>query len=260
MVLGSAAPAEVIIDAHTHLGSCRVFGRDHSVPDVTEPMNRFGIAVSIIQPFPGAPDPTHVHDEIYRLGQETGGRFVGLASLSPHGDRQAYQAEVRRCVERLGFVGVKLHTLGHAVNPAGADGETVFQTARELGIPVMVHTGMGAPFADPGQLMGPADKFPDVTIVLAHAGAAISSATAIGVAQRCGNVVLEPSWCRTNDIKAMIDAVGADRVMFGTDTPENIAVEFAKYGSLTLDDTVRAAVFHGTARRVFKLDGVPADI
>lgn len=242
-----------VVDAHMHLGGCRVFGRHQGSEDVLGPMERFGITTSIVQPFPGAPDPTQVHDEIYQLGQEHEGRIVGLASLSPHIDKGDYQAEVDRCVRQLGFVGVKLHTLGHAVNPAGSDADTVFETARDLGIPVMIHTGLGAPFADPGQVLSPADRFPDVTIVLAHAGAAIGSGTAIGVAKRCENIVLETSWCRTSDIKAMLETVGADRVMFGSDVPDNIAVEFAKYGSLDLDQATRDAVFGGTARRVFNM-------
>jgi predicted TIM-barrel fold metal-dependent hydrolase len=48
---------------------------------------------------------------------------------------------VERCVKELKFVGVKLHTIGHGVNPLTEDGDLVFATAFELGIPAMVHTG-----------------------------------------------------------------------------------------------------------------------
>jgi|BioPla2DNA2_1021312.scaffolds.fasta_scaffold142915_1 hypothetical protein len=39
-----------------------------------------------------------------------------------------------------------------------------------LGVPVMVHTGSGAPFADPISLIGILKYFKDMKIVLAHAG------------------------------------------------------------------------------------------
>jgi predicted TIM-barrel fold metal-dependent hydrolase len=243
-----------IVDAHVHLGSCRVFGKDVVVGDVTGPMEKFGIGVSVVQPFPGAPDPVKVHDDIYALGQETGGRVVGLVSLSPHGDAAEYRAEVTRCVTDMGFVGVKLHTWGHAVNPGSPDAATVFETARELGIPVMVHTGLGAPFADPSGMLAPAERFSDVTIILAHAGAGMSTSGAIGVAVRYPNVVLETSWSRTMDIQAMLAAVGPERVLFGTDGADNVGVELAKYDALGLDDDVRAAVLGGNARRVYGLD------
>lgn len=240
-----------IVDAHVHLGACRVFGRNVLADDVVGPMDKFGIGVSIVQPFPGAPDPRKVHDEIYALGQDTGGRVIGLASLSPHGDPEQYRAEVTRCVTQLGFVGVKLHTWGHAVNPASSDAATVFETARELGIPVMVHTGLGAPFADPATMLNPADRFGDVPIILAHSGAGMSTAAAVAVAVRSENVLLETSWCRTLDIRAMIDAVGARRLMFGSDGADNVGVELAKYAALGLDDETRTAVLGGNARRVF---------
>ena len=87
------------------------------------------------------------------------GRFYGLASLTPHQDRDAYRREVERCVKQLKFVGVKIHTIGHSVNPLSEDADFVFQTASELGIPVMVHTGPGVPFALPALCIPPARKY-----------------------------------------------------------------------------------------------------
>ena len=243
----------MIIDAHVHLGTCRVFGRDLRAEVVLESMDSHGIALSIVQPYPGAPDARQVHDDIAALRESSGGRVVGLASFNPHRDQAEYFAEIERCVRTLGFVGVKLHTIGHAVDPGSADGETVFTTARELGVPVMVHTGPGLPFADPALLIARARAFPEVTVVLAHAGAAIVTGNAIAAAEVCDNIVLETSWCRPGDIAVMIARVGADRVMFGTDAPNNVSTEIAKYDALGLTAPVRAAVLGGTATRVFGL-------
>lgn len=243
-----------IVDSHVHLGVCRVFGRDQSSETVLESMDQFEIDVSIVQPYPGSPDPAAVHDEIHELHIKTERRIYGLASFNPHRDETEYYEEIRRCVQELGFVGVKLHTFGHAVDPGSKDARTVFTTARELGIPVMVHTGPGLPFADPALLLGPAREFSDVQIVLAHAGHGIVSGNAVAVAQVCDNVVLETSWCRPGDIGGMIDKLGGSRVMFGTDSPNNVSTELAKYSSLDLDDRTRAEVLGGTARRVFGID------
>lgn len=242
-----------VVDAHVHLGKCRVFGRDLHEEDVLNSMDEHNIGVSIVQPYPGAPDPFAVHDAIAALGASTG-RVVGLASLNPHRDEGEYFAEIERCVRQLGFVGVKLHTIGHALDPGSADATTVFSTAAELGVPVMVHTGPGLPFADPALLIAPARRFPGVTIVLAHAGAAIVTGNAIAVAEVCDNIVLETSWCRPGDIGVMVSRIGADRVMFGTDAPNNVATEIAKYGSIGLDDASIDAVLGGTARRIFGID------
>lgn len=243
-----------IVDSHVHIGRCRVFGRDLGEQDVLGSMDRFDIELSVVQPYPGAPDAAAVHDQIASLRETSGGRVVGLASLNPHRDEAEYFGEIERCVRRLDFVGVKLHTIGHAVDPGSADATTVFTTARELEIPVMVHTGPGLPFADPTLLLSPARRFPEVTIVLAHAGHGIVTGNAVAVAEVSDNFVLETSWCRPGDIGMMVDRLGSDRVMFGTDSPNNVSTEFAKYASLELSEAERSAVMGGTARRVFKID------
>ena len=247
-------PLPQVIDTHVHLGTCRVFGRDQRDEHVIESMGRSDVSLSIVQPYPGAPDAARVHDDIAALRESSGGRVAGLASLNPHRDESEYFAEIKRCVVELGFVGVKLHTIGHALDPGSRDAGTVFATARELDVPVMVHTGPGLPFADPALLLSPARAFPDLQIVLAHAGHGIVTGNAIAVAEVCDNILLETSWCRPGDIGVMIQRLGGDRVMFGTDAPNNVATEFAKYESLDLDETTRTAVLGGTARRVFRIE------
>jgi len=106
-----------IIDAHQHLGECRVYGLQVTEDDLRRRMEESGIHAMIVQPFPGAHDPIRTHDRIAQLCAKYPGRFFGLASLSPHCDRSAYQREVERCVRELKFVGVKLHTVGHGVLP-----------------------------------------------------------------------------------------------------------------------------------------------
>jgi predicted TIM-barrel fold metal-dependent hydrolase len=68
-----------------------------------------------------------------------------FSQLSPHTGRDKYQREIERYVKDLKFIAVKLHTIGYGVNPLTEDGDMVFATAFELGIPAMVHTGAGIP-------------------------------------------------------------------------------------------------------------------
>ena len=104
-----------------------------------------------------------------------------MASINPHFRPDDYRAELRRCVKELGFVGVKLTPNGHAVDLLSRDAREVFDAARELSIPVMVHTGMGVPFADPVRLTPLARDYSDVRIVIAHAGSDFFSVQAMPV-------------------------------------------------------------------------------
>ena len=182
------------------------------------------------------------------------GRFFGIASINPHQDEQAYFNELSRCVKELGFVGVKLHTIGHALNPAGADGTLVFESAAQLGIPVMVHTGPGIPFAAPSALQPQLENFPNVKVVMAHAGHGIFSGEAVAMGLAYPQVSLEPSWCAFYNVGGMVEALGANRVLFGSDLPPNIAIQAATFKALGLSEADEALVMGGAAKDIFELD------
>lgn len=244
-----------IIDAHMHLAGCRVFDMTVSEQEILDGMDANGVDATIVQPFPGADSPRQVHDRIAALAGSHPGRFYGIASINPHQDSQRYFAELSRCVKQLGFVGVKLHTLGHGVHPASADGTTVFEAAEQLGIPVMVHTGPGAPFAAPTSVAPQLKRFPGVRVVLAHAGHGLFSGEAIAVADMFPQVTLEPSWCPFYIIGGMIATLGARRVMLGCDLPPNVRMMLGSIRALALSVDDEAMVLGGTAQEVFELHG-----
>jgi predicted TIM-barrel fold metal-dependent hydrolase len=243
----------MIIDAHAHLGSCRVFGATQTVDDLLSGMDGAGIETAIVQPFPGSAHPAADHDAIAEAGRRHPGRFRGLASVNPHQDPEAYRREITRCVHDLGFVGVKVHPLGHAVRPGSADARLILDTARELGVPVMIHTGPGLPFADPAAWLPTIREYDDLTILLGHAGHGMLTPGAIAVGTVCPNVVLETSWCNPQDIAAAIATLGPHGVCFGSDMSFNMKVERTKYDAVELDEPAREQVLAGTARRVFGL-------
>lgn len=242
-----------VVDAHAHLGECCVFGLTSTESELVRRMDESRIDATIVQPYPGVKEAARTHDQIAELCQRHPGRFFGLASLSPHGNRDAFRREVERCVKELHFVGVKLHTIGHGVSPLSDDGDFLFATAHDLGIPAMVHTGPGIPFALPSLCIPAAQRYSGLKIILAHAGFAVFSAEAQVSASVCGNLYLETSWCIGEDIRWMISTIGPDRVMMGADLPSNVPVEVAKYKALDLEPVVYDQVMGATAIEVFKL-------
>lgn len=243
----------MIIDAHMHLGDCRVFDLNVTEDELLRSMDENHVDVSVVQPFPGASDVGTVHKRIWSLAKGHRGRIYGMASVNPHAPKQQYVDEVTRCVESYGFVAVKLHTIGHAVSPLGSDATTVFETAAKLGVAVMVHTGMGLPFAAPALVLPRAKEFRAVPIVLGHAGFVISTGDAYVAAKECSNVYLEPSWCMKDAIGWLARDLGADRVMMGSDLPSNTHVELHKIRALDLGKEKEEQVLGGTAARVFRL-------
>ncbi len=248
----------MLIDAHTHLGSCRVFDLNVTEEQLLAAMDTHGVDAAIVQPFPGADDARATHDRIARLAAAHPGRVFGLANLNPHIPRRDYAAEVTRCVREMGFVGVKLHPMAHGVGPATRDAQTVFEVAQELDVPVMIHTGTGAPFALPALYLPIAHSYPQLRLVLAHAGFVVYAAEAGLVATECPNVYLETSWSTPQAIAGYLRTLPVGRVLFGSDLPVNVGVELAKVAASAPDPERRASFLGTAAAALFRLPRVAA--
>ncbi|MBM7564202.1 amidohydrolase family protein [Paenibacillus sacheonensis] len=242
-----------IIDVHAHYGWDYVFDEDFTLEEQQAKHAEFGIGATILQPA-SCHDLERVsaqHDAIAAATRIFPGKFYGMANPNPHLRDDIYEAELRRCVEELGFVGVKVHTFAHAVHPGGRDGTKVFELARQLGIPVMVHTGAGIPFANPSNLIEVAERFPEVPIVMAHCGMMIMAGETILALRKCKNLYADITWTAGFQIKHWADEVGADRFMFGTDHADNCGTELAKIRTCGLNEEQQAQILHGTAERIY---------
>jgi predicted TIM-barrel fold metal-dependent hydrolase len=245
-----------IIDAHVHLGDCRMCEYDYSETDLEDAVRENGVAVSILQPFPNAGDARKVHARIAALAERYPGRFFGIISVNPHRDKHAYRNEIKEMAKAGRFVAVKLHTLGHAVFPDSKDAHSLYEIASELRLPVMVHTGL-TNFGEPALLIGPARMYPQTKFILAHAGWGGHAAQAIAAAKAADNIYLETSWISVDDKLSVLSAIGSERVMLGSDTLLNMGVEIFQYQTLfkkgKISDVDLARVFHGVAERVFAI-------
>ena len=117
----------------------------------------------------------------------------------------------------------------------------------------LIHTGNGLPNALPSLCIPVAKKYPRLKFVLAHAGGGMCGADALVTAQECPNVYLETSWVPVYDLKAMVEKLGPERVMLGTDLVPNMAVELAKYRSIGLTEGQLEWCLGRTAEEVFRL-------
>ncbi|MET1160891.1 MAG: amidohydrolase family protein [Thermoprotei archaeon] len=240
-----------IIDTHMHLGECRIFGLKITKQQILDYLREYNVSAVIVQPFPGAPDPVKVHDEIHELNRETGGKVYGLASINPFLEEDIVRKELERVLGTLGFVGIKIHTVGHAIAPTNPRAKLIFDLAAKYKVPVMIHTGPG-PFSDPMLAAPRAEEYPDVKIILAHAGFGIYANAALYLARKYDNVYLEASWSHVYDLDVFLKTV-PDKVMLGTDLIENIPVEYAKLKGLELTDEVKENYLYKVAKEVFKI-------
>lgn len=242
----------MIIDTHEHIGDSKVFNFNATEEDLMTAMNENKVDKALVLPVPGVDEPA-CHDDIAALAKKYPKRIYGVVSLNPHISKKDYYHEVERCVKGYGFVGLKLHPFGHYCIISSPDTDKVFEAAQDFNIPLIIHTGLGAPYALPSLIIPRARQFPRIKIIAAHSGGYFYTPEVFVVAEICPNVYLETSWCAPHRIREMIDKFGAERVMFGADLPIAIASDLAKYRSIKLSSSQLEQCLSGTAREVFRI-------
>ncbi len=240
-----------IFDTHTHVGKARHTGRAYSADELLREMDRFGIERSLAIPYPVVDDWRAEHDEIGRAVRAHPDRLCGSACLYPFVAEPVFREEVGRCREEYGFCALKLQPQYHGLNPFSVRSNFFFETALENKMAVICHTGSGLPFSLPSLLMRPARRFPDLRIVVAHCGGGIFVHEAILAAVFCPNVFLELSSLTAQQVLEVLAEVPSDRLMIGSDLPENLSDEMGKILSLDIPDQDKQNILSGTACRLF---------
>ena len=243
----------MIIDAHMHLGEDLIYNSNDDEERVLGYMKEFGIGGVILQPGLKVWDWHRSCERIRDFALANPGRGWGIVSYTPHCSDEEYMEHVTWAVRELGFVAIKLHPEAYCCAPNAPQAQKVYEAARKLGVPVMIHTGNGVASALPSLAIPAALEYPDVTFGLAHAGGGMFGSEALVAAQVCPNIYLETSWCPVYVVRNFVEKLGSSRLMFGTDNPDNVGVELAKHRALHLSDEDLNQCLGDTARKVFSL-------
>ncbi|MCP4165396.1 MAG: amidohydrolase family protein [Chloroflexi bacterium] len=96
----------------------------------------------------------------------------------------------------------------------------LFETARELDIPVLIHSGE-QPYSVPATADFVAGEFPDVKMIIAHLGTQgeMFTVESLLVASRHENVYVETSFAMPHMLIEAVHTIGPDRVLFGSNCP-----------------------------------------
>lgn len=153
-------------------------------------------------------------------------RLRGLCTVDPNAMEQAAQ-EVERCVETLGMIGVKLHPWLQAFSVTHPGVALIAESAAKLGVPLLFHDGT-PPYSTPRQIEWLARKHPETLIILGHAGLNDYWRDAMDVGKNNRNIWLQPTAAPPRTISAALEAVGPERLLFGSDAGYG-TVGFLKY-------------------------------
>ena len=233
----------------------------HTVPNLIAEMDAVQVAEAVILPIAfGLPFGDDLYER-WRAAIEqdgVGDRLRMGASVYPS---DPLAAEKLKRYADDGACIVKLHPAAQRFFPDSPEAAPVYEACEALGLPVIFHggrAGIEPEYSQPFNLIrhyeGAFRNFPRVQFVLAHAGAR-DVAGAIPLAQRYENVWLGIHGQGVTVLSELLEAVGARRLLFGSDWPfYHVAATLAKV--LIVTDSRprdRDAILRGNAERLLSL-------
>ena len=249
----------VVIDGHTHFAGPGKGFPPNTIEEFTQIMDRNGIdAVVTCAPYSSIGkrrDYDDVNEFLARSAEEAGGRIIPFMRVNPHLQDNALSSIEKGA--KQGFRGIKFHPRNEAF-PVNSE-ELVFPIAElavKLGMPILIHTGEPDTYgyAQPTLVGDLADSFPDLTLVVGHMGKRLYE-DAICVARWFDNIILETSFRSHRDIARAVKRVGADRVVYGSDTPFGIPeVEMLKVRVADISAEEKRMVLGDNMARILGLE------
>jgi uncharacterized protein len=209
-------------------------------------------------------EPLISNDEVAGWVSEHPDRFGGLACVDLDKPMAAVR-ELRRCVNDLGFKGLRVVPWLWNAPPTDRRYYPLFAECVQLGVPFCTQVGHTGPLrpSETGRPIPYIDQialdFPELTIVCGHVGYPWTEEM-VAVARKHENVVIDTSAYTTKRlppelVSYMKTRGGQHKVLFGTNYPM-ILPSHALDGldDLGLSDEARGRYLGSNARRVFGLN------
>jgi len=191
-------------------------------------------------------------------------RFAGLAAVPLSRPMEAVR-ELRRCVQELGFVGLRMLPWMWECPPTDRRFYPLYAACVELGVPFCTQVGHTGPLrpSEPGRPIPYIDQiaidFPELVIVGGHVGYPWTEEM-VAVARKHENVYIDTSAYTSRRLPDELIAYlrtrsGGEKVLFGSNYPMIAPADaLAGIERLGLDDAGRGRYLAGNAVRVFGLE------
>jgi len=253
------------IDVHAHYGTVNTASnefRNHltsaDAPTVILRARASNIRTTIVSPLLGLDGRNSIagNEEAARIVAQRDG-LLQWVIIDPRVDETYKQAD--QMLKQPKCVGIKIHPESHEYYIRD-HARVIFEFAAAQHATVLTHSG--CLHSMPEEIVPFANEFPEMTLILAHIGNGYDGdhthqARAIQ-ASKHGNVFADTSSAQ-NIIPGLLEwvvrEVGAERVLFGTDTPlYSVPMQRARVDGAEFSDEEKSAILRDNSVRLFGLD------
>ena len=270
----------MIIDFHTHIFPDKVAAKaipnlasvihlepsmNGTIDDLRDSMEKSGIDLSVVLPIVTSP---HQYESILRFAvhvnetcsEGSGPRLLSLASVHPMADD--YKAQLRQ-IRQEGFQGIKLHPNYQGLHFDDIRYMRLIAAACEQDLLILTHAGYDPytpdeEFCTPDMALHVLDEVRPPKLILAHMGS--NEFYDESEEKLCGmQVYFDTAYSilhmNETQFVRMVRKHGADRVLFGTDTPWTYQKECAQrlLSMEGLTDQEKQHILSGNAEKLLGL-------
>lgn len=243
-------------------GSAELVNRDVGPDELVGLMDKAGVDVLLLSAWHRPGGWVISNDDVAAFTRAHPDRFAGVASVDLARPVQAVR-ELRRAVEELGFVGLRVVPWLWELPPDDRRYYPLYTTCVELDVPFCTQVGHTGPLkpSETGRPVPYLDRvaldLPELVIVGGHIGYPWTDEM-IGVAWKHDNVYIDTSAYLPRyyppQLVHFMNTYGRGKVMFGTNWPQLPHDRaLSQVEQLDLSDAARADFLGEAARRVFKI-------
>lgn len=250
----------MVIDVHAHLGHWYFPISEMTPSDLLLQMDRFGIDCTVVS------SSLALRYDFIRGNRELAEsldfttRILAYVTVNLHYPQESIDQirsykDFRDGMGLRRFIGVKIHPMIHNKRFDSKAGLLVAEAAFSADMPILIHT-YGSERETPRQVLPVLREFPDLKIILAHAGG-LDWHLAADIAGAGTNVFAEiSSSCSSPDkVLQLTEAFGSHRVLFGTDTSLfHPGYALGMVHDTPLSNVDRDLIMGGNALQLFPID------
>ncbi len=262
-------PAPFTIDAHTHNlqpGSKAVYGfvtpdLQFSPADWIRAMDRTACAAMILIPGEALLADDDAQALSAGLRRYAPGRFAYMTIFDPRRTGAAALGRLERHLQDPECAAIKIHPSSHKTEADHPSYETAYRLARRYRKPIMTHSWDVSPY-NPVQYMSHPDRFrphleryPDVTLVLGHAGGRPGAFEAtVKVCRDFANVQVDfaGDYYHQGVLDAFAERIGSRRMLFASDVDWfDPRCSLGLFLGSRVSDEALQELLRGNARRIY---------
>ncbi len=243
-----------------------------TIASVLKNMETGGIDRTVMANF-APPKIIHQNNEwTLETGRKSGGKLVPLVSFHP--EMEGVLSEHLENYIEAGAKGIKLHPMAQGFDVRDPRLEDLYRACCEKQFTILIHCGRVSnarlnEYSDFECILPIIEKYSELPIILAHMADG-NVQRCLEVSKRYRNVYLdtsivitgypeimevnEPSWLDDDEVVSIIDEIGAEKVIFGSDFPWGSQLhDLKRVMNLKLTIEQKRHIFNINAKKLFHL-------